>query len=436
MTGALIQLVAIGQQDVSLTGNPEITFFKSVYKTHTNFAIDSTLQVINGNWGQGQTVYCTISRSGDLVGPMTLILGDLNQGGITITDGYACDRTIEHCISQIDLIIGGQVIDSIDGHWLRIRSELMMNEKEKLKYCQLTSSTDQFSANTLRLPLPFCFNRNPGLFIPLIALQYHEIQLAITFTQSALIDWDNSTGLPYSSLWVDYVFLDTEERRQFAQNEQTYLIEQTQRQFETVSTISSTEANQTISINFKHPVKEIYWIFGNNVGEYSIYPERPNFISRNFIQGTNYIINNVTNQTIPGALMNTGNLDGDQLILLSASNFYGFLENPLSTAKIVFGSQDRTPLRTFQYFNEQQPYYYHSGKPQVGIYSYSFALHPEDYQPTGTCNFSRLNNPQFQFNVTPYAATRPVSMSTNIRLYALNYNVLKISSGYGTLQYV
>ena len=249
-----MQLVAYGAQDVYLTGNPQITFFKVVYRRHTNFSMEAIEQTINGSQQTG-TGSVTISRNGDLVHKVYVVA---KNAPVAMTNG-------SEMVSLAELEIGGQLIDRHRSEWMQIWNELSTPESKAAGYKYLTggfnntlvsgAATGGTSQQSIMVPLQFYFCRNPGLALPLIALQYHEVKVKFT--------WNLNTGIrrsgagtpnPTCEVWADYIYLDTEERRRFAQVSHEYLIEQLQIQNEGLGAVSS------IKLNFNHPVKEIVWV--------------------------------------------------------------------------------------------------------------------------------------------------------------------------------
>ena len=261
MGGGLMQLVAYGAQDIYLTGNPQITFFKVVYRRHTNFSMESIEQTINGSVSASSSITSTISRNGDLVS--RLYVQHDTAGSST---GAAVNNYGYHILSEVECEIGGQRIDRHYNHWLNTWTELSepnptgstaaisggmdSNSPTKFQRMACAGGCEDTAADTgpLFIPLQFWFCRNPGLALPLIALQYHEVKIKITF-DAALVGTD-------VKLFADYIYLDTDERRRFAQVSHEYLIEQVQH-FK-----SSAEAN--VELNFNHPIKELVW-----TGEYT-----------------------------------------------------------------------------------------------------------------------------------------------------------------------
>ena len=335
MGGGLMQLVAYGAQDIYLTGNPQITFFKVVYRRHTNFAVESIEQTFSGN---GTKVSVTVSRNGDLLSRVWL------TGLVTApnTPGAAFSQ-----VEYVECEIGGQVIDKQYGEWMQMWVDLTHNRDSR---DMLGDANDAGY-----LPLQFWFCRNPGLALPLIALQYHEVKLNIAFE-------DSQSGV---AVWCDYVFLDTDERRRFAQVSHEYLIEQTQFS----NKLSAAPGSNQVELRFNHPVKELVWR----------------------LHGTTHAV---------------------------------------TDALLQLNGHDRFKRRDGAYFTQVQRYQHHSGHENASGFLphvYSFALKPEEHQPSGTCNFSRIDNAVLNF-------AAPAS-TTNISVYAVNYNVLRIMSGMGGLAY-
>jgi hypothetical protein len=411
MGGGLMQLVAYGAQDIYLTGNPQITFFKVVYRRHTNFSMESIEQTINGSVGPSSRVTSTISRNGDLVYRLFYeVVGDAAAGvaltGGTVTSATGGTANIGSAIfDNVEIEIGGQRIDRQTGQWMNVWASLCEENSARLRadqfgkggtlFQELTqmggtvthaSLVDYDSAGAgvikvdCKVPLQFWFCRNPGLALPLIALQYHEVKVVTAF--SSLMVAGSGT-----KLWADYIYLDTDERRRFAQVSHEYLIEQVQYQAGSSSSVST-------ELNFNHPVKELIWTGGAT--------------------------------------------DGVQTALDSTKDY-----------QLKLNGHDRMSARPLSYFTKQQVWMHHTGpgdltpvgvdadarlltsaanKPGVGsagngIAVYSFALKPEEHQPSGTCNFSRIDNAQL------------IGPEQGRDVFAVNYNVLRIMSGMGGLAY-
>jgi hypothetical protein len=482
MGGGLMQLVAYGAQDVYLTGNPQITFFKVVYRRHTNFSIESIEQSFNGTADFGKKVSCTISRNGDLVHRIYLqtTLPQVNikydsgsttnkiNGGVDLKHGMArwCNWVGEKLVNFVEIEIGGQKIDKHYGEWLHIWNQLttpaghsesyqrMVGNVPKLTKPHLIGNTandiliGDATGTKLFIPLQFWFCRNPGLALPLIALQYHEVKINVEFEDLKNLFIAQASGAPgtlitptgtalaNTSLWVDYIFLDTDERRRFAQLSHEYLIEQLQ--FPGEETI--TTATSKIRLNFNHPVKELIWV------------AQKSRCSTN-LQHFNYTDLLDSSPTLSHNLLGSRMLQGVVENITASGLALQDIDkgaNTCSLAKLQLNGQDRFSERSGDYFNYVQPYNHHTSAPHVGINVYSFALKPEEHQPSGTCNFSRIDNANLFLTVTANTtlsgslsfttgilkeATPNASATAKVRVYATNYNVLRIMSGMGGLAY-
>jgi len=416
-----MQLVAYGAQDIYLTGNPQITFFKVVYRRHTNFAVESIEQTFNGTADFGKRVTATISRNGDLIQQMYLEVVTPAMGGTGTTFTYGFGNAL---IKQAEIEIGGQLIDRQYGDWMNIWTELTTTAGKRAGYDNMvgnksSSATLQTGAvacvsakKRFYVPLQFWFNRNPGLALPLIALQYHEVKLNLELRAAADLtnvdDPDVSTGLS-CKLYVDYVYLDTDERRRFAQVSHEYLIEQVQ--FTGSESRGASENSKNITLNFNHPVKELVW--------------------------AHTVVANAT----------TGGADGNRWFNYSGSASASL--DSFTTALLQLNGHDRFSIRFADYFRKVQNYEHHTRVPRVTgdldandnrlqfIYSYSFALSPEEHQPSGTCNFSRIDNAvlQLTYGIDNGTAAVALGAAMNLNIYAVNYNVLRIMSGMGGLAY-
>ena len=457
MAGGLMQLVAYGAQDVYLTGQPKVTFFQAVYKRHTNFAMENIQQTVNGSASNSGRVSVTIARNGDLVGdmyirlqPTTSAVANCTSTGTTFDMNWVAERSI----ASIELTIGGQRIDKHYQSWWRLYAELFLGESDKINYGKMSSSpvtvADATNVPSVYLPLLFFFNRNPGLYLPLIALQYHEVRMDFDLSSYFQSYFPNNIF----EVWANYVYLDTEERRRFAQKGHEYLIEQVQHTggdsitLATVPSAAGAATAQTVRLSFNHPVKELIWCYQNTS------PTQYNSMW-NFSTSASNV--QVTCSPLPafavGALPHTvgcprlsSNVFSSAANAQLSSNVVGgvfWVEEgssnvtaatsvevgPLASFKLVLNGQDRFKEQAGKYFNQYQPYVYHTGVPYPGIYAYSFALQPEEHQPTGTCNFSRIDNAQVALSIKG-AATTPLQ-----RMFAVNYNILRIQSGMGGLAF-
>ena len=518
MGGGLMQLVAYGAQDIYLTGNPQITFFKVVYRRHTNFSMEAIQQTLEGDTDLGKTVSCTISRNGDLVYKMYLEHsfhydhpGD--SDGPDDCTGMR-ERYGHSLIKECSIDIGGQMIDRHPALWHRVYSDL--TEVNPTGYFGgnvtdlstghikiqgtgtlsqlMTNNTYSLNANLheqdffggahtngnpggpnmvngvlytdeganggvvghIFLPLNFWFTKNPGLALPLIALQYHEVKVSMTFehedkmiytvndnSNNGIVgEYDRHTNNHETTfkLWADYIYLDTDERRRFAQVSHEYLIEQLQYQTNTISSPTT-----SIDLIFNHPIKELIWC-SKSIG----------------VNGRNNTLGNISKKTKGREDPTTSEVSLDQM----GGNW-----------KIKLNGHDRFKERDSKYFTRSQVWQHHSGYGALqtrGIYAlgfagftnashilgpdasitkeiggdsiavYSFALKPEEHQPSGTCNFSRIDSAQLigrdlKIGTSVTKSHTPVSLSSvnvcELTIFAVNYNVLRIMSGMGGLAY-
>jgi hypothetical protein len=419
MAGGLMQLVAYGAQDVYLTGNPEVTFFQAKYKRHTNFAMENIEQTVNGTPSDSGRVSVTVARNGDLVGDMYVEL-KAKSGIATDTSGSTADAcwVAERAIASAELSIGGQRVDKHYQKWWRLYSELYLDESKKLNWGKMTTAVD----STVFLPLIFFFNRNPGLALPLIALQYHEVRIDFDLTSQFSTHTDGTTF----KVWANYLYLDTEERRRFAQKGHEYLIEQVQHTG--VDSVTASGGTKQVRLSYNHPVKELVWCLSENDDQQGLWNFTTKAADAEIVLESDPSAIETSNVFIaPGAvgapLLKEGTGGG-------TSKFTEEAVGTVAKAKLVLNGQDRFKEQSGKYFNQVQPYQHHSGAPYAGVYSYSFALKPEEHQPTGTCNFSRIDNAQMSITTTAGADN-----ATNLNMFAVNYNVLRIQSGMGGLAF-
>lgn len=384
--------------------------YTRVYRRHTNFSLESIENTFNGSCGFGKRVTCQISRNGDLIHRMYL------QTQLPTLTGGAdwVDYVGLRLLRDVEIEIGGQRIDKHYPQWLYIWNQLTIPVGKRTGYDLMTGEGSTLPSNapatTLYIPLEFWFNRNVGLSLPLIALQYHEVKINIDFEAAANLlqagSIPSGTDLGTTSLWVDYIYLDTDERRRFAQLSHEYLIEQLQ--FTGVETIN--QANPRVKLNFNHPVKELVWaIQPDSYGN-----QWTNFTSKAGIwqtSTTGYYASG-TNFSHPGA-----------------SNLVNITAN---TTNIQLNGQDRFNARDGNYFSLVQPFQHHENVPlNRGINVYSFALKPEEHQPSGTLNMSRIDTAVLKLDVP----TLGPSNTGSLYVFAVNYNVLRVMSGMGGLAY-
>ena len=517
MGGGLMQLVAYGAQDIYLTGNPQITFFKVVYRRHTNFAMECVEQTLSGtststNGGSDVNCTATVSRNGDLVGKMYV-----TSSTAGITDGT-------DLVKQVDVEIGGQRIDRHYKEWMQVWSELSTPESKALGVKAMTGcvgTSGVTGVGMVQVPLQFWFNRNPGLALPLIALQYHEVKIKLTLGSA-------SGAAAACKLWADYIYLDTDERRRFAQVSHEYLIEQLQRE--------ESATGNSHKLNFNHPVKELIWT-SVAANSYDTAKLQLNGHDRFAAQEEEYFQlrqpvdhhTAVPSQNLPGAATDlfaptsqvitdgtdsvsearNGNVSGTGKMQVTKVNLTtvaadGTLAAAITTAAAdtatdgvadigyVFHEADLTNLSKLNVNDKVEVVV--TGEKSVANHAtttavvtttvrsktlsaglnnytgtllqfndllleadsgevvteltvksitkiadagcrtskltrkinvYSFALKPEEHQPSGTCNFSRIDNAKLITSGTSQALT----------IYAVNYNVLRVMSGMGGLAY-
>ncbi len=424
MAGGLMQLVAYGAQDVYLTGNPKVTFFQAVYKRHTNFAMENIEQTTNGNPANNGRISVTVARNGDLIGDMYVELS--SKASLTSKSGATdCNWVAERAIKTAELSIGGQRIDKHYQRWWRLYSELYLDESKKANYAKMTTGKGQ-----VFLPLIFFFNRNPGLYLPLIALQYHEVRIDFDLSDMFEVYFGTNTF----KVWGNYVYLDTEERRRFAQKGHEYLIEQVQHTGVDAVTSGDTK---NIRLSYNHPVKELVWaVTGASSAEDKLWNFSSNVATGDVVVESDPTAVSESNCYVPLTqatgvpLFSAGANGGLRLVEEGASSAAAV--GPLDTFKLVLNGQDRFKEQTGKYFNQVQPFNHHSGCPMPGVYAYSFALKPEEHQPTGTCNFSRIDNAQVALKIKSSMAS---GAATSLNMFATNYNVLRIQSGMGGLAF-
>ena len=451
MGGGLMQLVAYGAQDIYLTGNPQITFFKVVYRRHTNFAVESIEQTFNGTADFGKRVTATISRNGDLIQQMYLevvlpVLYSTATAGTTANDVMVWTYGVGNAlVKQAEIEIGGQLIDRQYGDWMNIWSELTIPAGKRDGYDNMVGNTtntlitnsqnggiESNAATRLYVPFQFWFNRNPGLALPLIALQYHEVKLnlelralselyQVNITGTGTVTPNTNRSLVSCKLYVDYVYLDTDERRRFAQVSHEYLIEQVQ--FTGAETVAASSTNKNVTLNFNHPVKELVWV--------------------------HTVSTNATTNTALTTTAIAADTTGNYWFNYSGVAAGTTPVDSFTTALLQLNGHDRFSVRFADYFRKVQNYEHHTSVPRVSaeldvvdnrsqfIYTYSFALSPEEHQPSGTCNFSRIDNAvlQLSYSADSQTGAAAVTAAMNLNIYAINYNVLRIMSGMGGLAY-
>ncbi len=522
-----MQLVSYGAQDIYISGNPQITFWKILYKRHTNFAMESIEVTFNGQADFNKRVTAVINRNADLM-YKTYVQVVLPAVDLTPTTGTFINTSTQQgfrwlnyighrLIKQVEVEIGGQRIDRQYGDWMQIWTQLtteagitdaldslvgnthdlvLLKRANGIALDATCSSSETTMsclprrgtpAKTLYIPLQFWFCRNPGLAIPLIALQYHEVRLNVDFeTWQNCQYFETNPGIPAASpaqslaaasIYVDYVYLDTEERRRFAQQSHEYLIEQVQY----TGAESITSSSNKIQLNFNHPVKELFWVVqrdsfvdcSNPAWIASVGGPQPfnysddfsteglimSLLTQSSVGGPNagaITQSNITGNSAATAVLGAGATNLSSLVGADTYDTAGTAEfesgvnyllakvildsgvrcegkNPVEVAKLQLNGQDRFTEREGSYFDRVQPFQHHSRTPSTGINVYSFALRPEEHQPSGSCNFSRIDKATLQLTVSLNTVTG--ARTAQVRVYALNYNVLRVMSGMGGLAY-
>ena len=430
MGGGLIQLIAIGEQDQFLTGNPQITFFKSVYKRHSNFSMEVRPQIFSGGVSFGSKNSCTISKDGDLISDISLhikldSLNITNTNNVCIKDlnmKCPCSKcnednifswvnSIGHAIIEyVELEIGGYQVDKQYGEWFEIWSELTLNYDKKHGYNELIGKKDQsgFNINSfndsveLLVPLNFWFCKNIALALPIIAISKHDIVLNVKwrpFDQLWISSFKNVQPITpnfEASLFIDYIYLDLNEREKFVNKTHFYLIEQIQSNGDYY--FQKSNKSPIIKLNFYHPIKELVWA----IQRADVLVRDDDDEADDFSYGNDWF-----------NFSNNKSLSSNTLVDI------------FDTAQLQLNGQDRFDALPSKYFRLYQPYKYHTKIPSNFIYTYSFSFKPEDIQPTGSCNFSCFDNARLVLNMK----NKEIKSDYVIKIYAINYNLLVITKG-------
>lgn len=411
-------MAAYGAQDKYVTGNPQITFFVAVYRRYTNFSIIQTPQLFNGDINFGKKVYCQLERIGDLVNQMFLKikLPSLEDYTYKTSDDNQVDfywvNSVGHAlIKVIEIEIGGNLIDRQYGVWMEIWSELTIPVNKRDGFFNMigksynTINYDNNKELLLYVPLQFWFCKNIGLSLPLIALQSQEVRINLTIRNfNELIISSNGTNISSSpnkedlniisgNLEVDYIFLEEDERKIFTKNNLQYLITQTQ---VFAKSLDNNNNKEQIDFNFNHLISEIIWVLQNS-SVLNLYPyggnEWFNFSSKSY---------------------KNGEVNGS---------------DPMLEGKFIIEGNDLTEEKDYKYYRTVVPFQRHTSIPNNFIYAYSFSLHPEEFQPSGTCNFSRIDSSILEVKLSE-DLEKPI-----IQIFATNYNILNISEGMGGVEY-
>lgn len=446
MGGGTLQLVIQGGQDIYITGNPETSFFKSVYRRHTNFSIESVDQVLLGGIKNTEfTLNYVIKKGGDLLSKMhfEIDLPEQNmQNNVSNLNYCHYNNTTAYTfLKDISISIGEKLIDQHESRYYDILNDLR-NSDGGLDYLinrNVNGNENIYKPNSTKLfiPLDFWFCKDISQSLPLIALQFHDVKLKARFrgikdiinseyngsdfndttTDTTVVGNDISNPKKANiTLWTNYIYLDIDERKRFAQEHHEYLIEQVQ--------LVEREYKQYLDINFNHPVKTLYWVIQNNTAVKTRHDYK--------------LIDNIKNTfglTTNSVFQNTWRNSNDYLNYkihepVNSSHLNGVTKyEHFKTMKLTFNGIDRFKPRDATYFRTIQPLENGYTIPTKNIYMYSFCLHPEDHQPSGSCNFSRIDN----FSIT-FTGDQSYT-GYKIYIYAKNYNVLRIMEGMGGLLY-
>jgi hypothetical protein len=491
MAGGLLQLAGYGNQDIYLTGSPLISYFKVVYRRYTNFSMENIsldMDKTELSFNQQKQFTRKFDRNADLVSKVYL---SLTLPEIMSPPGYEF-QWIKNIgttmIESVSVYIQGRQIDIHYGEWMHIWHELNLTSDQKDGYNEMIGNIPEiydpanapgnngvypsgiFQSNVvpsiksyrLYIPMIFWFNRHPGLALPLIALQYHQVEIQfimrpvkdlytiidvnpasptygyrvkpndsipgqsienfLTNTSMSRLNADGSRTLITFDinprLEVNYIFLDLEERKRFANVEHEYLIERVFRINE--GGINGNGSN-TIRLELHHPTKELVWV-----------AKRSNLTDQN--DWTNFT--NWTDQVNPPYSLSYYNPYGPTT-QITVNNFNNYKnKNILNNAKLLLNGYDRFTEKEAIYFNNAQPYESHTRIPKTGIYCYSFALDNTNgkmNQPCGTCNFSSYNSIDLLITTNPIDNSETYNFECTV--YAISYNMLRITSGMGGLEF-
>lgn len=443
---ATLQLLFVGEQNIYITQNPEITFFKTIYKRHTNFSIDTVQEFFNNKVNFGQQTRCRLSKNGDLLCRVGIYfkLSSLNHHkpvkcpvNAECTNNKDCLCTCQKCLlgpdndevifgwanaighvllEWIELWIGGQLIDRHYGEWLEIWTELTQTAEKRLGYYEMVGKKDPISYTVdsftgdmeLFVPFNFWFCRNIGMSLPVLSLLYHEVELVIKIRDFDQCWVSNKPNVPRpranidACILADYIYLSLGERHKFFSESHIYLIEQLQRNEN--NHCDSNTGHLNIDLYFNHPVKEMIWYIQRQdvVGPPDgVWPE-----DCSYPKGNDHF--NFTTAKVPRLAK---------------------LTETFSYARIMLSGTDRTCNWPASYFRLLQNYYYHTRIPTANnLYTYSFSLAPEDHQPTGECNMSMVDDARLLIKLL-HRSKQCERYPVNARIYATGYNVLLITGG-------
>ena len=530
MAGGVLQLFAYGAEDLYMTDNPQITYFKIVYRRHTNFSIQTFENSFLDRPDFNKTSKTKINVLGDLI---TQIYLKITIKTTTPNDQskFAWVRRLGHAIiNNIKIEIGGQTIDQQLGIWLDIWYELARTGNHERGYLYLIGDTPLMTDLNnqtkpefdLYIPIKFWFSRITGTALPIIAIQYHEVYISVEFNDYKNLivytqDYNNFKDLHilFASLLIDYIYLDFDERNKFSKTYHEYLIEQVQNNSYMNNINESTR--KRIQLQFNYPVKELIWTVTLNdyidCHKFLAYTNQDNW-DNEIINATNRLLldsivvadNNpinssssiwikvspksklqvdnlyIDNQSPTNTWVNPNSLiyndksitgkiiasikitSNSQILIQNISKYldiidisistdfmtdtridsskdiivnqfgnYGLLldytKNPLNYAELRFNDEERFEKREIKYFSTLLPTIYHNNTPRDGINVYSFSLYPEQHQPSGACNFSRIER---QILTLWY---ENIIKNSLFYVFAPNYNVFRVQDGLTAVVY-
>ena len=485
---AITQLLAIGSQDENfLSKEPKDSIFQETDKKITNFARSKASMIPSGRADFGTTIKFKIEKKGDLLSSMYLMfeLPELDNTKINnlYNDNYVPwaawnDYIGNVLIENIRLYIGGQLIDEQTGEYMQIITDLYDDDWNKLAmigmdsvlnktherlkalkdypleneypYNEITNSTSSKSSRTIYVPLKFWFCNSIKKALPIIALQYHDIEIEVKIRKfedchkiyslrkttedtdrdvlvlsKSLFTYNQIPKIKEVKLDCNFIFLNSEERKKIAQSEHKILINQTQRITQPV------KFEKSVELNFNHPVKEMFWFFRNN----KVTSEDGPF---NFSTSSEYPDLQVFNRY---------DTSGNRLLLKN----YNSKEHWLAKARLLINGHERIDWKDYMYYYYLQNYENFRNKLEHHVYLYSFSLDPKSETPHGSLNFSRIDNAQLQYDINEesrrffnnqrdregsnYYGELGKDDNLEINIYATNYNYLLIKSGMAGLAY-
>ena len=406
MTGSLLTLAAnkTGELDKNITGNPSITFFKNVYKQHTNFAKEVIkIYFSDSEVKLGGTHNCKIPRKGSLLSKLYLYVELPDLVSINSNEswkGYVNSVGFS-LIKSISIKIGGMKIDTIDGQLLDIYNELYNQNSDTLvgKFNSDITLQNNSKALKLYIPLNFWFTQNEGLSLPLDALEFHEIEIEVEYRKITELIKCNISNITLSNVSITsyligtFIHLDDKEKEYFMKKEHNYLIEQNQilPEFDISTSVNTVK----VPLDFQNPVKEIFWV---------VLDEKNH--TENIKTGNNWLT----------------------YTSIASSN-----SDTFTSAKIILNGNDLLDYMNAVYYRDVMAYENYTSIPRKHIYSYSFSLNGANHiQPSGSSNFSNFSRCFLELNFNETFNVGGVC-NGRVKVYGINYNVFRIKDGMGGL---